>query len=95
MIEKELLIHILGWGNMLLFSLVTLPQIIKTIKTKVVDGVSIGVYYLIIIANIDAWFYAYLINQPPLIAKYTFGLISGLIYLFVYYRAIFQQKQKT
>lgn len=84
--DKELLINILGWGNMLLFSLVTLPQIIKTIKTKVVDGVSIGVYYLIIIANIDAWFYAYLINQPPLLAKYTFGLISGLLYLFVYYK---------
>ena len=78
------LIDILGWGNMILFSIVALPQIIKTIKTKTVDGVSIWMYYLIVIANIDAFFYALLIHQTPLLAKYTFGLITGLIYIYIY-----------
>ncbi len=83
---KQLLINILGWGNMLLFSIVAIPQIIKTIKTKVVDGISIWMYYLIVIANIDAWFYAFLINQPPLLAKYTFGLVTAFIYIYLYHK---------
>lgn len=82
----EQLAVILGWGNMILFSIVAIPQIIKTLKTKLVDGVSIWMYYLIVIANIDAWFYAYLINQPPLLAKYTFGLVTGIIYIIIYHK---------
>lgn len=83
---KELVIQVTGWLNMLLFSLVTFPQIYKTIKTKTVDGVSIAVYYLIVVANIDAWIYAFLINQKPLLVKYTIGLITALTYLYVYYK---------
>ena len=83
---KEILIQFTGWVNMLLFSLVTFPQIIKTLKTKKVDGVSIWVYYLLMIANIDAWFYAFLINQNPLLIKYTFGLLTSILYLLIYYK---------
>jgi uncharacterized protein with PQ loop repeat len=80
------IIDILGWGNMLLFSIVTLPQLFKTLKTKKVEDVSVAVYWLIVIANIDAWFYAFLIHQTPLLAKYTFGLLSAIIYLVAYYK---------
>ncbi len=83
---KELVIQILGWMNMGLFSIVTVPQIIKTLKTKKVDDVSIGVYFLILLANSVALAYAILINQVPLMAKYIFGFISGLLYILVYRR---------
>lgn len=81
---KEIIIEITGWLNMLLFSVVTWPQIYKTIKTKTVSGVSISVYYILIVANIDALIYALLINQPPLMVKYIFGLATALIYIYVY-----------
>jgi len=83
---KQMLIEITGWLNMLLFSIVTMPQIIKTFRTKVVDGVSLWSYYLLIFANIDAWIYAFLINQTPLLVKYTIGFFTALLYLFVYYK---------
>lgn len=83
---KQLLIEITGWLNMLLFSIVTWPQIYKTLKTKTTAGVSIPVYYILVIANIDALIYALLINQPPLMVKYIFGLFTALIYIYVYYK---------
>lgn len=81
-----LLTKLTGWANMLLFSLVALPQIIKTIRTKKVEGVSISVYWIMLLANIDAGIYAFLINQPPLLVKYIFGFVSALIYLLVFYK---------
>lgn len=83
---KELIINITGWLNMLLFSIVTWPQIIKTLKTKEVNGVSVSVYYILAVANIDALIYALLIKQNPLVAKYIIGLTTALIYLYVYYK---------
>lgn len=82
---KEIIIAITGWLNMLLFSIVTIPQILKTIKTRTVTGVSITVYYILMIANIDAFVYAYLIKQMPLMAKYGFGFLISLIYTIVYF----------
>lgn len=82
----QLLIDFTGWMNMFLFSVVTIPQIIKTVKTKVVSGVSVSVYYILLVANIDALIYALLINQPPLVVKYIFGLVTTIIYLYVYYK---------
>lgn len=83
---KELIIQVTGWLNMLLFSVVSLPQIWKTIKTKNVDGVSITPFFILAIANVDAWIYAILIHQYPLLVKYSIGLVSSLLYLFVYYK---------
>jgi uncharacterized protein with PQ loop repeat len=80
------LINITGWLNMILFSIVVVPQIIKTIKTKKIDGVSIGVYFLLVIANIDAFVYATLIQQIPLQVKYIFGLLTSLLYIFIYFK---------
>lgn len=83
---KDLIIQITGWLNMLLFSIVTWPQIYKTLKTKTTSGVSISVYYILVLANIDALIYALLINQPPLLFKYVFGLVTSLIYIWVYFK---------
>lgn len=86
MITKELLISITGWLNMLILSLITFPQIWKTVKTKSVAGVSIWVYYLLLVGNIDALIYAVLISQPPLILKYLLGLSTASIYVYLYHK---------
>lgn len=79
-------IDFFGWGNAILFSIVAFPQIVRTLKTKNLNGVSVGVYWLLVIANIDAFIYAYLITEIPLLTKYAFGFLTGVIYLIIYYK---------
>jgi MtN3 and saliva related transmembrane protein len=76
--------QILGWTATIMFSLMLLPQIIKTIKTKSTEGVSISLFFIYLIANIIAIIYAFLINQPPLIIKYYIAIISAMIYITIY-----------
>lgn len=69
---------------MILFSIVLFPQIRKTLICKDVSGISPWMFTLTIIANLDALWYATLINQPPLQVKYVIGLAMGAISLFIY-----------
>lgn len=59
---------------------------IKTIRTKNVEGVSIIPFWILAIANIDALIYAILISQNPLLVKYLIGLASAAIYIFIFYK---------
>lgn len=78
-----------GWTATILFSLMLVPQIIKTIKTKDTKGISIALFIIYLIANIIALTYAFLISQNPLKIKYSLGIITAIFYIgvFVYYRA--------
>lgn len=80
--------QILGWTATILFSLMLIPQIIKTIKLKDTKGVSIFLFIIYLIANIIALTYALLIDQNPLKIKYTLGIFTGLFYItiFLFYR---------
>ena len=80
--------QIFGWTATILFSVMLIPQIIKTIKSKDIHGVSILLFVIYLIANIIALTYAFLINQTPLKIKYTFGIMTSIFYvgLFFYYR---------
>jgi len=82
------LISILGWIQTILFSIVLIPQIIKTAHIKKVDEISIWVFVISLVANAVALWYAVLISQPPLIFKYiSGGLLCGIyIILFCYYQ---------
>lgn len=77
----------LGWIATFLFSVMLIPQIIKTIKIKDTSGVSLFLFVIYLIANIIALAYAFLIGQPPLIIKYVIAIITSVIYLgvFAYY----------
>ena len=86
-----MLAEYLGWTQMVLFSIITIPQIIKTGRTGVIDGISISVYYILILANLVALWYAVLINQDPLKVKYLIGIVIGSLYLIVYY---YHKKEK-
>jgi len=49
------LAQIIGWIATFLFSIMVLPQMLKTIKTKETSGVSLGLFviYLVAAMNID------------------------------------------
>jgi uncharacterized protein with PQ loop repeat len=77
--------QVLGWIATFLFSIMIVPQMIKTIREKNVDGVSLFLFIIYLIANIFALVYAFLIVQPPLIFKYIVGIGTTVIYLFLFF----------
>jgi len=80
--------QMLGWIATILFSIMIVPQIIKTIKIKKTDSVSIMLFIIFLIANIIALIYAMMISQGPLIIKYVIAIIEAMVYigLFIYYK---------
>lgn len=66
---------ILGWTATFLFTVCYVPQIIKTLKTKTVDGLSFWLLFIQFVANVVALCYATLIKQPPLQIKYILALV--------------------
>lgn len=89
MLDNMEILQLLGWVATFLFSIMIIPQIIKTMKTKDTSGVSLAVFIIYLNANIIALIYAYMINQPPLIIKYVISIITTIIYIAlfcIYYR---------
>lgn len=85
---------ILGWTATFLFTICYIPQIIKTAKSKTVEGLSILLLVISFVANIVALWYAILIKQAPLQIKYFFGLLFLFICIWLYVRTIKQNKVK-
>lgn len=83
--------QILGYAATFLFSVMYIPQIITTIKTKSVKDVSLTMFIMGFVANIIAFFYAYLIGQTPLLIKYTIALVGISVYLVIYFRVRFKK----
>jgi MtN3 and saliva related transmembrane protein len=86
--------QILGWIATFLFSIMIIPQMIRTVKSKDTSGVSLMMFIIFLIANIIALSYALLINQFPLIIKYIIALVTTVIYLGLY-GIYYQRKKKT
>lgn len=84
--ETSKIASILGWIATVLFTFMLAPQIIKTIKRKTVDDISISVSIIALIANIIALIYSLLIKQPPLTIKYILGIATTLLFMGVYLR---------
>lgn len=84
------LAQILGWTATILFSIMIIPQIIKTIKSRDTKGVSLLLFIIYLIANVIAIIYAFLITQYPLIIKYAIAIVTTIFYIgiFFYYRKI-------
>ena len=76
--------QILGWTATFLFSIMVIPQIIKTLKSKDTSGVSLLLFIIFLIANIIALVYAVMISQPPLIIKYIIAIITTVIYIAIF-----------
>ncbi len=83
--------QILGWTATLLFSIMVIPQIIKTIKSKDTKGVSLLLFIIFLIANIIALVYAIMISQSPLIIKYVIAIVETVFYISIF---LFYSNQK-
>ena len=83
----------LGGIATFLFSIMIIPQMIRTVKSKDASGVSLMMFIIFLIANIIALVYALLINQIPLIIKYIIALITTVTYL-VLFGVYYQRKKK-
>jgi uncharacterized protein with PQ loop repeat len=77
---------VLGWTATVLFTICYIPQIIKTARTKTVDGLSFWLLFISLVANVIALAYALLIHQMPLIIKYIGGIIFIAACLYLYWR---------
>lgn len=86
------LTQFLGWTATFLFSIMIIPQMIKTIKSKDTKGVSVWLFIIFLIANSIALVYAFLIKQSPLIIKYVLAIITTVTYIILY--IIYSQRKK-
>lgn len=85
-VHTHMLAQTLGWIATFLFTVCYIPQIAKTIRSKTLSGLSVSLFIIQIVANIDALAYAILIDQRPLQIKYTLALIMLSLVLFTIYR---------
>lgn len=76
--------QILGWVATFLFSIMVIPQMIKTIKSKDTNGVSLLLFIIFLIANVIALIYAIMISQSPLIFKYTIAILTTIVYIVIF-----------
>ena len=98
MVEKERklqLTGILGWTATVLFIVCFIPQILKTLKTKTIDGLSFRLLLITFIANIIAFAYATRIKQPPLQVKYALSVFFVSACLYLYLRVFFSRNKSA
>lgn len=91
--DKTQIASILGWTATSLFTVCYIPQILKTWRTKTIDGLSFRLLFISFIANIVALAYATLIAQPPLQIKYILALFFLGICIFFYGKIYFANKK--
>ena len=84
--------QLLGWTATFLFSIMIIPQMVRTVRSKDTSGVSLLMFIIFLIANIIALTYAFLIDQFPLIIKYIIALVTTMIYLTLY--GIYYRRKK-
>ena len=93
--EKVDLAQVLGWIATFLFSVMIIPQMIKTIKMKDTRGVSLLFFVIFLVANTIALLYALLISQPPLVIKYIIAMITTGVYIGLYWRYFKKEKKRV
>lgn len=80
---------LLGWVATFLFTICYVPQIVKTLRSKSVEGLSFLLLFIQFIANIIALWYASLIDQPPLQVKYVLGILFLVLCIGAYVRVLY------
>ncbi|MEK7511131.1 MAG: PQ-loop repeat-containing protein [Patescibacteria group bacterium] len=88
------LAQILGWTATFLFTVCYIPQIIKTLTTRTVDGLSFWLLFLQLVANVVALTYATLITQAPLQVKYVLAMAFLMVTIGVYLHVLMYQRRK-
>ncbi len=89
------LTNILGWTATVLFTICYIPQMMKTYRTKTIDGLSFRLLFISFVANIVAFCYATLIKQPPLQIKYTLAMFFLAACIYLYLKVHFANRKKS
>lgn len=89
------LTQLLGWTATFLFSIMVIPQILKTIKSRDTSGVSLLFFIIYLIANVTALVYAIRISQSPLILKYIIAIITTIIYIAIFLYFYSKKSEKS
>lgn len=87
--------QILGWIATILFSVMLIPQMIKTIRTRDTKGVSISLFIIYLIGNLIAITYATMIHQVPLIIKYNIAILTTIFYIALFFSLKKQNGKKS
>lgn len=85
---------ILGWTATVLFTICYIPQMIKTYRTKTIEGLSFRLLFISFIANIIAFWYATLIKQSPLQVKYALAIFFLIGCIYLYLRVYFKHSKR-
>lgn len=83
------MIEFLGWGSFFLFAIMQIPQIITTIKSKDVSGVSVLTWVIYSIALAMSAVYLYLFNEAkpwPVILNQLFSCVLSLVQVGLYFK---------
>ena len=84
----------LGWTATVMFSVMIIPQMIKTLKSRDTGGVSLFLFIIFLIANAIALIYAILIGEQPLVIKYVIAIETTLAYIGIYWYFKYQENKK-
>lgn len=78
--------QLLGYLATFLFSVVMIPQVIKTLQRNSVKDISLSMLVISLLANCVALWYAILIHQMPLIVKYVIAGTVLIAYICLYFK---------
>jgi uncharacterized protein with PQ loop repeat len=78
----------LGWTATIMFTACYIPQMVKTIQSGTVDGLSVSLFVIQLAANLVALAYAILIAQPALVVKYALAIVMLMAVLFTIHRVV-------
>ena len=70
--------HIFGVISIILFAVCFVPQIVKIIRTKEVQGISVIMWWAVVIAHLTGLFYVVSLRGVILIISYGTGLVLSL-----------------
>ena len=80
----NILSEIIGWVGVVLGILVSVPQLIKSIKEKSTKGVSLHVYQLLFLAVLCYLVRAIAIREPIFIVSNAISLITTAMVLYLF-----------
>jgi len=73
--------RVLGLISMLCFTGSYLPQLVRTFRTRRVDGVSTSYWVIVVLGYVSGWFYILPLRDPLLFVTYGAGLGCALAML--------------
>jgi MtN3 and saliva related transmembrane protein len=83
------ILNFLGWGSFLLFAIMQVPQMIKTIKTKDVSGVSVLTWIIYTVALMMSAVYLYFFNEVkpwPVLINQFFSAFLSFVQVLLFYK---------